>query len=446
MGEVHLKSEEEKVKSSIFKSLNEWGVNNDQSEHREFRKHVVKLCLEIFRQEWNSEEDIAELKEEMEALRKESLPYGFDEAYKHVLYSDLVDDGTRKFDVCIDLLDSISGERFEGFCEPFFYKSDENGNTKLLKKRQFYRFHEMDPLRRYREEFKEPSDFFFERFFSPEEHESRLGVVFEAWIACHVAQFQSCVNCGCKKSVRWVGGFRSSWRDMECVHCHAVYEIKTKKSEKIILKIVHWGKIRGGSYRGFCKLKRRFKDQKVFLVLAPRASISSIGSRVYPVRIVEITQCSPKVSEWTLLGRPRLKTEVFFKSTKVKTWFELPLLEKTESELARIRMDVYHSTYSKKSYDFYAQKYGYGYSYDLSEDSFTIEENCSSGSGKLEENIQDSSQIRDEEEVMSESPQEVPSTWDDSDEEVVDMLDRQLDARFKKLSLKERKGGITSKR
>ena len=169
-------------------------------------------------------------------------------------------------------------------------------------------------------------------------------------------------------------------------------------------------------------------------MLAPRASISSRGRRVYPVRIVEITQCAPKVSEWTLLGRPRLKTEVFFKSTKVKTWFELPQLEKKESELARIRMDVYHSKYSKKVYESYAQKYGYGYSYELSEDLFTIEDNCSLLSGKLED-IEDLSQIRDEEEVMSESAQEVPSTWDDSDEEVVDMLDRQLDARFKNLTL-----------
>lgn len=188
---MHINSEEEKVKSSIFKSLNEWGVNNDQSDHREFRKHAIKLCLEIHRQEWNTEEDIAELQEETEALLKESLPYGFDEAYKHVLHSDLVDDGTEKFDVCIDLLDSISGGRFEGFCVPFFYKSDENGNAKLLKKRQFDMFHEkyLDPLRRYRAERKEPSDFFFDRFFSPEEHESRLGIVFEAWIACHMAQF-----------------------------------------------------------------------------------------------------------------------------------------------------------------------------------------------------------------------------------------------------------------
>ena len=437
MGEVHLNSEEEKVKSSIFKSLNEWGVNNDQSDHREFRKHAIKLCLEIYRRQWNTEEDIAELQEEREALLKESLPCGFDEAYKHVLHSDLVDDGTEKFDVCIDLLDSISGGRFEGFCEPFFYKSDENGNTKLLVKKQFKMFHEkyLDPLRRYRAEWKEPSDFFFDRFFSPEEHESRLGIVFEAWIACHVAQFQSCFNCGRKNSVRWVGGLRSPWRDMECVHCHAVYEIKTKKSEKIVVKLVQSDKIRGGSYKGFCKVKRRLKDQKVFLVLAPRASISSRGRRVYPVRIVEITQCAPKVSEWTLLGRPRLKTEVFFKSTKVKTWFELPQLEKKESELARIRMDVYHSKYSKKVYESYAQKYGYGYSYELSEDSFNIEENCSPDSGKLEEDIEDLSQIRDEEEVMSESAQEVPSTWDDSDEEVVDMLDRQLDARFKNLTL-----------
>mmetsp|Transcript_4917 Transcript_4917/g.6658 ORF Transcript_4917/g.6658 Transcript_4917/m.6658 type:complete len:99 (-) Transcript_4917:135-431(-) len=98
-------------------------------------------------------------------------------------------------------------------------------------------------------------------------------------------------------------------------------------------------------------------------------------------------------------------------------------------------MDVYHSKYSKKVYESYAQKYGYGYCYDLSKDSFTIEENCSPVSDKLEENIEDMSQIRDEEEVMSESPQEVPSTWDDSDEEVVDMLARQLDARLKKLPL-----------
>ena len=345
-------SNEEEARKEIIRSCREWGLTNFVPAHLGFRKRVIKSCVDTFGGKISLFDDVIV---RFGHLKKEIFSESFDEAYKHVLLNGL-ENGKEYYWEYNDRL------HVEGFGEPFWRKVFRDGGVSYEKKHQYKIFsnRELDPLDRY--EFKKiiASRYWFRQMFLSN-FDQILGLVFEAWIACHALKHESCYNCKCKKTLRWAGGVASSWQDLVCTSCDAMFEIKTKASEEKVEKVFHYNNLRVGSYGNFCQLKRRCRpDQKLYLVVLSRASSYIQKRQMHPVYIAEIDKGIPKLQENSFNENKQdssLKTEVSMKLTTKSKWFDLPKLIKTEAEFYDQQKSAYQDFYSQEQYQLYFKEY-----------------------------------------------------------------------------------------
>lgn len=77
-----------------------------------------------------------------------------------------------------------------------------------------------------------------------------------------------CKICNYKGFIRWCGGSGGEWSDCICSNCNAYYEIKSKRSDFDIKKLINRNEIDGGAYLYF--LDQEFKKVKHNLILVSR--------------------------------------------------------------------------------------------------------------------------------------------------------------------------------
>lgn len=87
----------------------------------------------------------------------------------------------------------------------------------------------------------------FRRWFVDDNKDAEDGLLFEAIVACHALQHESCYNCKGRNVLRWNGGDDSSWQDIVC-------EVKTKANVEKVDEALRRNKISGGSFSGWYKV------------------------------------------------------------------------------------------------------------------------------------------------------------------------------------------------
>jgi hypothetical protein len=96
------------------------------------------------------------------------------------------------------------------------------------------------------------------------------GLIIELGLARHLhINNVKCLNCN-KAKIGWCGGRKSSWSDCICTNCHAFYEIKSKKNDESIKKIIEKRETYGGSYKQF--LCQKLNNINHYLILVSRNS------------------------------------------------------------------------------------------------------------------------------------------------------------------------------
>ena len=91
----------------------------------------------------------------------------------------------------------------------------------------------LDPLNRFHFEEMSIADHFFSKWLVDSGNNLEIGEkLMKAYLTCHVLRNEACFHCNSKKSLRWNGNFRASWKDLVCLKCNVMYTVKTKASQK----------------------------------------------------------------------------------------------------------------------------------------------------------------------------------------------------------------------
>ncbi len=379
-------------------SFNEWGMSGSHSEHVNFRAEVNKKALACLDRKGSPIT--------FKTLQKNTFPTEINEAYEHVLYHVDVSDQAWTWS---DRL------KAEGFPCPYFRVHNRNVKPPIVtryEKRPEYRSFskaDLDPIHRFTFKPITKPDLIFGRWFLEDKNEaSLLGNLFEAWLACHALQHESCFNCKCQNTLRWNGGSKSSWQDLICTACECTYEIKTKTNMEQVGKALQYNTIPGGSFPRWCELKNsRRTDQKAFLVLLPRQfTVNRKHQEVYPVQVAEIATVLPKVHEGTfnreLLS---LKSTISVNLNTKSFWFDLPRSNETV-DLKSTMEKVFIDRFSKEAFDRFNSIYF--------ESSNREGENVHLGSvEERQENRSQSDQFEDSLVNTLEKLEIVPDCWED---------------------------------
>jgi len=335
------------IKEALYHSLLEWGVDSDSDQR--FRNKVLQKGMELASLLSSSDRDSAGRTSNknvrnkpspicFDHLRPNKFPRDVQSAYELALRSD-VESLTE--DKCVLYEDRLQDE-INGFGEPYFKWIDKS--YKLKREYTGIASHRLNPLYRYTFERHTKPSFLFKSWFTNEDVESDMGTFLEACWSCHAIQKESCFHCNSRNSLRWSGGFGSSWQDLVCVECRCMYELKTKASMEKIESTYYHNNLNSGSFSAYCEIERarRVDDPnghrhkvnsgggrpKMFLVLLPRTfTVNRKRQKIHPVSIAEIDTIIPKLSETNF--NPD-KEKVSFKSrttmnlrSKTK-WFDLP--------------------------------------------------------------------------------------------------------------------------
>mmetsp|Transcript_20503 Transcript_20503/g.31110 ORF Transcript_20503/g.31110 Transcript_20503/m.31110 type:complete len:425 (-) Transcript_20503:553-1827(-) len=366
--------EGKRVRQDLSHSLKEWGVTGQHEEHGKFRDRTLNEgVLLVSAENTKDSRKVQRGGLSFEHLESDIFPDNIQEAFEYALRADVTNVAPEK---CVVISDRLN---VEGFGEPFFSRKDKRisarrrrpksgkkKNESYLMKHDYKGFHrrEIDPLRRYSFEQIPKSDYFYQRWFI-DERENDLGTFLEAWGACHAIQKEPCFNCGCTDSLRWNGGSGSSWQDIVCIKCGAMYEVKTKASMDKIRSEYYFNNLSSGSFNNYCKIaESRRRDQKMFLVLFPREhTLDKVSGlkRVHPGLITEIANVKPKLFEGSF--NPSAETIRFKSRTQMKlhtrdTWFELPVA--TEINMDDAKKKVFIEFFGKEMFDHLSQDLFYG--------------------------------------------------------------------------------------
>ena len=135
---------------------------------------------------------------------------------------------------------------------------DRRGTSTYKLKREYTGIasHRLNPLYRYTFERHTKPSFLFKNWFTNEDVESDMGTFPEACWSCHAIQKESCFHCNSRNSLRWSGGFGSSWQDLVCVECRCMYELKTKASMEKIESTYYHNNLNSGSFYAYCQIER----------------------------------------------------------------------------------------------------------------------------------------------------------------------------------------------
>ena len=106
-------------------------------------------------------------------------------------------------------------------------------NCDLKSKFQGMPSQHLDPLNRFHFEEMSIADHFFSKWLVDSGNNLEIGEkLMKAYLTCHVLRNEACFHCNSKKSLRWNGNFRASWKDLVCLKCNVMYTVKTKASQK----------------------------------------------------------------------------------------------------------------------------------------------------------------------------------------------------------------------
>mmetsp|Transcript_25208 Transcript_25208/g.37333 ORF Transcript_25208/g.37333 Transcript_25208/m.37333 type:complete len:177 (-) Transcript_25208:651-1181(-) len=109
------------------------------------------------------------------------------------------------------------------------------------------------PFDRFRYEKITKEEHFFSKWLVDNGDKTEIGGrLMEAYLSCHVLQYEACFNCNSRKSIIWNVGSESSWQNLICQACNARYEVKTKANMKAVESEFRFNKISGGSFEAFC--------------------------------------------------------------------------------------------------------------------------------------------------------------------------------------------------
>ncbi len=211
-------------------------------DHFQFRRRAIRDCKAYMSKISNDNINY-------QAISALKFPKNYNDAYQHVLRNEDMPDIVGTYS---DKLES------EGY-EPYFRRFDQrtgnfNGYT-LKQEFKAYLPSQLDPLNRFTFNRCSKEEKLFNEWFLADD-DSMDGLVFEAVLACHALQAESCHNCKYKNALRWNGGSGSSWQDLVCTNCEATYEIKTKATIEKVETALRY-KIQGGSFSAWCELKNR---------------------------------------------------------------------------------------------------------------------------------------------------------------------------------------------
>ena len=319
---------EKEISIELSHCLSEWGVPKDQA-HLEFRRGVILVGISHFRARGatndSSIEGLLTLEEGLSLSSSSSSLTNINAAYEYYL---------RHENIAMPLLfcyeDMINN--IDDASEPYYrwYNiNTRNIEYKLKPKFQGISTQYLDPFDRFLYEEISKEEYFFSKWLVDNGDKTEIGGrLMEAYLSCHVLQYEACFNCNSRKSIIWNVGSESSWQNLICQACNARYEVKTKANMKAVESEFRFNKISGGSFEAFCKIRNSQLQPKMFCVLLPTTSIAKDAqSRVYPVYVAEITKGVPQLYHNAFnkkLPNMRFKTRISVAINTKKKWFDLP--------------------------------------------------------------------------------------------------------------------------
>ena len=322
--------DESRIREQITDSLKEWAFGNSP-ESTDLKTKVINAAVEQSYYRKNNPIDFDSLKEEI-------FPKNLHDSYEHLLRHEIVPSPMYS---CRDKL------KMSGYA-PLYKRGYQ-----YYKKRNFavYSDKQLDPLCRfdYRETSEEQE--LFERWIVCENEDAMLGSLFEAAVACHILQHIPCHNCGCIHTLRWNGGAKGAWKDLVCINCKAMFELKTKANMEKVEKCFKWNDTRGGSFGSFCSLQNsKGPDQKMFLLLVPRQAENGI----HPVTIAEIDGVAPQARDRTFNRESQkvyIGASIHVHVHTKANWFNLPELRTGEIPMHDMAKKVFIERFSKDVFD-----------------------------------------------------------------------------------------------
>jgi hypothetical protein len=347
--------DENKVRDELIHSLQEWGVTGSHEEHSNFRTMMHKEGLAMYTTRPANEYVLVSSSFALLKLDT-TFPTNNEEAIRFVFQNELQGG---KSDIPFESL--ISDKlKMEIPGEPFF-RGYSKTNAVYYKRKPKYAglsVEELDPLERFTFALLPEADRWFDRWFCRHE-DSVLGNVFEAILACHALQNESCFHCKYRKCLRWNGGPQAAWQDLVCTNCNSTFEIKTKASLDKMEQEFTRNRISGGSFRHYWRQRNALaKDQKMFLVVLPRSfSFGRSDAKFYPVFCMEIDFVLPKLSPTSFMKikiskkQPSLQSSVNVKLLTKKKWFDLPRSSIMPTAWKDIVKHVYIDHFSQEEYD-----------------------------------------------------------------------------------------------
>jgi hypothetical protein len=314
------KPSEREARSSISRSLQEFGLSLDRPSHAAFHR---KLSSQVVKQALERHDHTIH-------IETKTIPSDREEAIEFVYVLELLDylnkkNFTKKAEKVHDkledlLLPSESPVRILHWA-PFRTRS----GSEVVRKLEFGRFPEttLDPFNRFSllRLTKSPEQLAFDDFYHMES--SLLGYAFEAIVASFAVHNVNCPRCRALKSLSWTGGSETSWRDMHCMTCQSCFEIKSKESKDKIDTVFKFDSLVGGSFRKWCEddFTDRVKGTD-FIVFVSRTP----ATHGWPVDIAEIGTAFPVAIDRTFAEahQDRVSTKACLTLKNRQRWFCVP--------------------------------------------------------------------------------------------------------------------------
>lgn len=117
----------------------------------------------------------------------------------------------------------------------------------------------------------------------------------------------------------------SAWADVVCINCHATYEIKSRKNQEKVRKVmVKYNKVRGGSFLAFSRFKTKGER---YLVMVGRTPERDEHGPHHPLSIAVIDCVTPKLTSDSFDlddDEIYIGSEISIKPETRKTWCIIP--------------------------------------------------------------------------------------------------------------------------
>ena len=337
-------SSEEEIRYEITRSLKEWSVDPTT----EFYHKTIKTALASFK--FCRDDENNQLSHESDT---HDFPRDSREAIKYV-FLDALKGKKKVYYTYSDKLDESFGSFAPYFSFPNKKDSRYSAHQKFpplcYKKRLelgHYKQQDLDPLNRFKFRTIDASEYYY---LNVVDKGFVLGTAFEAIVSNYAVHKVACHNCK-MKCLRWNGGPSSAWKDLMCIECDSIYEIKSKESPEAIEKCFTHNSFNGGSFEWYPRSmnanQKCNKDRKKYLVIVSRSPIF-LSTNVWPVHIVEIDTVLPRLGPMTFNAQNNtkvMKTSIRTKKNSKEFWFKVSY-EPYDFNL--IAKEVYNELYPGK--------------------------------------------------------------------------------------------------